>query len=157
MIGQLWSALAAIGSGLVLTAVAAGADPWVAAPLLTATALEVVWGVLVMRAGRILAPGTAIGVCAVLGLAAILMLFTRTIGLAPCLALVGLHWITAVFAAVSLRGERREQRLDPRPRAFLLTLTAQAMIVAAIITPALAETEPGASAVPHGTSTHSHH
>jgi hypothetical protein len=58
---------------------------------------------------------------------------------------------------VSLRGERREQRPDPRPRAFLLTLTAQAMIVAAITTPALAETEPGASAVPHGTSTHVHH
>lgn len=171
MFGQLWSALAALGSGLILLAVAAGADPWLAIPLVAVAAAEIVWGILTMRAGRIIAPRTTAILCTAMIVVAAALLFTRSIGLLPFLALVSLHWVTAVFAALRLSLARRH---DPaaRPSAagatapsttapgaakFLIVLTAQAMLVAAITTPALADTEPGAAAVPHGTSTHGHH
>ncbi|MBK0419588.1 hypothetical protein JD276_11130 [Leucobacter sp. CSA1] len=157
MIGQLWSALAAIGSGLILMAVAAGADPRVAIPLIIAAAAELAWGVLTMRAGRVIAPRTALIACGIVLAAATALLFTRTIGLVPFVALLTLHWITAVFAALRLRRGSRRSSPAPRSGAFVLTLTVQAMLVAAITTPALAQTEPGASAVPHGTLHDGHH
>ncbi|WP_336652041.1 MULTISPECIES: hypothetical protein [unclassified Leucobacter] len=167
MIGQLWSALAALGSGLILLAVAAGASPWLALPLITVAAGEIIWAVVTMRAGRIIAPRTTAIFCtAMIGVAATL-LFTRSIGILPFLALVSLHWVTAVCAALQLRLARRRdppstpaQAADasaPGAAKFLIVLTAQAMLVAAITTPALADTEAGAAAVPHGTSIHGHH
>ena len=144
-----WCGLAAIGAGLILFAAAAGTPLAVALPLILLACLETAWGVLTLRAGRILAPRLALAACACVAGLATIALVGRTIGLAPFLALLALHWSAAILIALALR-RPTELRPAPRPRSLLLALVAEALLVAAITTPALANTAPGRSALPHG-------
>lgn len=188
-----WCGFAALGSGLILCAVAAGADPLLAAPLVAVAAVELVWGAAALRSGRVPVPRTAIVVGAGIVAVATALLFLGVAGVIPLLALLVLHWTAAVLTALAFRrgqearggsagvgggGDRaavgdatgeaggrgtgasdhdgpeaagRSRVRSPRPAAFVLILTAQAMLVAAITTPALAHTSPGESALPHGT------
>ncbi|PRI11845.1 hypothetical protein [Leucobacter massiliensis] len=173
-----WCGLAAFGAGLILCAVAAGSPALVAAVLLALAVAEFGWAVLALRWDRIPAPRAAIAVAVLVVASVTLLLFTGTVGIVPLLALLLLHWTVAVLAAFELRrsgravpssapgraGAAGEQRTAPDerpaarwPRAGTLAviLTVQAMLVAAVTTPALANTAPGEFALPHGIS-HEH-
>ena len=148
-----WCGFAALGSGLILCAVAAGADPPIAAPLVAVAAVELVWGAAALRSGRVPTPRMALVIGAVVVALAIALLFAGVVGVIPLLALLVLHWTAAVLTVLALRRGRagRVRLRRSRPASLVLILTAQAMLVAAITTPALAHTSPGESAVPHGT------
>ncbi|UOQ61172.1 hypothetical protein MUN76_04160 [Leucobacter rhizosphaerae] len=160
----IWSALAAIGSTLILCAIAAESGWLLAGTLLAAAAAELVWGLGVLRAGRMLAPRLAIAVSVVVMAAATALVFARQIGWVPFAVLVVLHWSVALLAAVRLRRLRAASAYSagsgapasPRPGATVIAVTAAAMVVAALTTPALANTSAGEHAVPHGTSHHAH-
>ncbi|WP_449280781.1 hypothetical protein [Leucobacter sp.] len=165
MVTSSWCGFAALGSGLILCAVAAGTDPLLAVPLVALAVLELLWGGIALRVGRVPAPRAMLAVGAGVVAVATVLLFTGLVGIVPLLALLVLHWTAAVLAVLSLRrGRDRSPGTGPRgpagggaggrasrPAALVVILTAQAMLVAAITTPALAHTAPGESAVPHGT------
>jgi len=108
-----WPMLGALGAGLVLAALAAGAG---GAPQVVLAGLGVAalgWGGLSLHAGRILAPRAVLATAAT--------------------ALVSLGLLVMVDG-----------------RASLLGLVGGAALVAALATPALAATDAGRQAQPHG-------
>lgn len=176
-----WCGFAALGSGLILCAVAAGLDPPLAVPLVVAGGAELFWGGIALRLGRVPAPRAVLWATAAVAAAAVVLLFQGLVGILPALALLALHWSAAMAAVAVLRrragtraarGPRDDDRVGEHgraagarelrggwnrgPAAFVMILAAQAMLVAAITTPALARTAPGASAVPHGMMTEDH-
>lgn len=175
MIRALWPALASLGAGLVLFATAAGAAPAVAIPVGIAGAVELAWAFSVLRAGRLVMPRAAIvgGAVGIVGSG--FLLLTGPVALVPFVALFVFHWSIAIAAVIELRGARARSlgaaatvamapstapstasAPAPAPRqrragAFTIVLVIEAMLVAAIATPALAASEAGEFAVPHGT------
>ena len=161
MNGTLWSSLAGVGIALILCATAAGSGIAVAIPLLVLAAAHLGWAVISLRLGRIATPRIACSVAAVEVLLAGGMLITGLIGFVPFLALAGLSWSVAAVAAIARRRGRREAPAAPlsrgrRPGAFVLVLVAEALVVAAVTTPALALSTPGEFALPHGESHQGH-
>lgn len=166
MLRALWPALASLGAGLVLFATAAGAPVGVAVPVGIVGALEIAWAFAVLRAGHLVAPRAAIVGGAVGLVGSGFLLLTGPLALIPFLALFVFHWSIAIAAVIELRGQNARRAAadgaalrSPRQRrsgVFALALVIEAMLVAAIATPALAASEAGEFAVPHGTS-HSGH
>lgn len=178
MAASSWCGFAVLGSGLILCAVAAGADPPIAVPLVAVALAEFVWGGIALRSGRVPAPRAVPVAGAGVVVAATALLFAGVVGAIPVLALLALHWSLAVLAVRAIRRGREDRvgRHDEarrgaaaphrsrvrawadRPTSLVLILAAQAMLVAAITTPALAHTAPGESALPHGSmhGTHAH-
>lgn len=166
-----WPMLGALGAGLVLAALAAGAGgaPQVALAGLGAAALG--WGVLSLRAGRLLAPRTVLGVAVaallVGGAAVGAGAMTDVAGLPLAAASVFIASV-ALSAAVAVRARRAKHvraeepaslraeepakpaSRDPRALNTLVGLAVGAALVSALATPALAATEAGETAVPHG-------
>jgi hypothetical protein len=157
--------LAALGAGLVLLAQAAGAGG-VTQPALAVVGIAALgWGVLALRAGRVLAPAVVLGVAAasLVGAGAVVASGAAAMTDVPPAALAAacvFIVVVALAAGVTLRRRRRE---DPArasrsggssragsDRAAVLGLLAGAALVAALTTPALAATEAGEHAVPHG-------
>jgi len=163
MLRASWCGLAALGAGLILFAAAAGVPAAPAAVLIALASCELAWGALTLRAGRPLAPRFAVAAAGVVVAAVAVMLFSGAIGVLPLLALLALHLSASLLIVLGLRvserpGPRAETtlpRAQPSLPRFVLLLTAEAMLVAAITTPALAGTAPGEFAVPHGSS-HQH-
>ncbi|MCD1570328.1 hypothetical protein [Agromyces mediolanus] len=172
-----WPALAALGAGLVLAALAAGATGPVAVGVLFAAGLAALaWAFAALRAGGPVLPRTtlAVGLTVVVGLALVVGAGAAPqLGLAglPTIAAAGFALVVAVGAAARLRGahapgEGPDETRDAAPAsaspaapaatrtrhpvAATLGLVAGAALVAALATPALAGTEPGELAVPHG-------
>ncbi|WOF21457.1 hypothetical protein N8K70_08570 [Microbacterium betulae] len=149
MVLRIWPALASWGAGLILFAVAAGAPPWAAVALCLWAVATFGWGVIALRAVRLPAPRTTLA-CA-LGAVAVglVLVLAGTLGPVPFAALTVLHLLVAGCAAASLRRGPSAARHE-RPGRTVFALVAGALAVAALTTPALAFTEPGSSAVPHG-------
>lgn len=166
-----WPMLGALGAGLVLAALAAGAG---GAPQVVLAGLGVAalgWGVLSLRAGRMLAPRTVLGVAAAAlltgGAAVGAGVMTDVAGLPLAAASVFVASV-ALPAAVAVRAGRAEharveepaslrieepakpQCQDPHTFRTLAGLAVGAALVSALATPALAATEAGETAVPHG-------
>jgi hypothetical protein len=168
-LARTWPMLSALGGGLVLLALAAGAGGTAGGALTGAGVAGLGWGVLSLRAGRAIVPAVALGVSTALlvgagalvgtGLAA-----TTGVAVGP---LVGASAFIGVVAAHTAFVVRRRSRApqpiaDPpgaadvasRPvvdgRLSLVGLVAGALLVAGLATPALAATEAGELAVPHG-------
>lgn len=162
-----WIAFGALGTGLIHIAVAVGTPPAIAAPLIILGAVEFGWALAVIAAGRILAPRAAIagsiapslgwavltGSAAATGPAVLPFLPLAFLPLAIA-SLLGL-----VSGAVLAAGRRRQTDAGSRtdvasgPVAagrYVLGLTAGALVVGALVTPALAGTEAGRRAQPHG-------
>ena len=158
-----WPMLGALGAGLVLAALAAGAG---GAPQIVLAGLGVAalgWGVLSLRADRPVAPGAALGVSV-----AALLTGGAAVGSGAMADVAGLPLASAsVFmasialsAALAVRARRTEPvRVEeserptargPRPRLSLVGLIIGALLVSGLTTPALAATEAGELAVPHG-------
>lgn len=160
MITRLWSALGALGAGLILFAVAAGRPVAVALPIVLLAALHIGYALVTLRSSRPVLPRltpVACGIATGIGAA---LLFTGLMGVVPFAALFALYWGIALLAV--LAGRRTAASATPastpapRPGALIAGLASGAMIVAAITTPALSFTDPGTVAVPHG-ELHSHH
>jgi len=172
-LARTWPMLSALGGGLVLLALAAGAGGTAGGALTGAGIAGLGWGVLSLRAGRAIVPAVALVVSTALlvgtgalvgsGLAA-----TTGVAVGP---LVGASVFIAVVAAHTAFVVRRRSRAahpiaDPtgaadaasRPavdgRLSLVGLVAGALLVAGLATPALAATEAGELAVPHGEHDH---
>lgn len=174
-----WPMLGALGAGLVLTALAAGAG---GAPQVVLAGLGVAalgWGALSLHAGRVVAPRTVVVVSATALTAAGLLVAAGAMADVAGLPLAAASVFVvavALSAAVELRRRRAEYR-EPHPRhrpryrrrpaaagpsaitppgrtvdgrLSLLGLLGGAALVAALATPALAATDAGLRALPHG-------
>jgi hypothetical protein len=147
-----WIAFAGLGSGIVHLALAVDSPAGFAIALLLVGVLQFVWGVLTMAATRLIAPRAVIA-GALLPAAALWAAEIVTGGpvrALPLLVATVLELFVAMSVAVALRRGRPD---GPPPSAgrYLVGLAAGALAVAAVVTPALAATRAGESAVPHGT------
>lgn len=151
-----WAAVAAWGAGLIELALGAGAltqddaarGAGIALVALGAGAL--VWGAVTLARGRIVVPRAGVaGALAGIGaaVAALISDPARTSVLA--VAALTLLLISAAIACATRLRRRSASAGDAQPR--LWVLLAAAVIVAALVTPALAATDAGRSASPHGT------
>lgn len=163
---QSWPMLGSLGAGLVLTALAAGAELLPGAVLAGCGIAALGWGVLALRAGRILAPRATLGAGVILLVASAAIAATGSstsidVPLLPLLAADLLVGIVALGAAGVLRSRRvptTEPATSGRTRTatratgavHVVGLLAGSALVAALATPALAATEAGSVAVPHG-------
>lgn len=163
-----WPMLGALGAGLVLTALAAGAGgaPQVALVGLGLAALG--WGVLSLRADRMLVPRAVLGVAVaalLAGGAAATAGAWADVAALPLAAASVFIAAVALAAAIAVRGARARPTAGPptseaaaagRPspardaRRTLVGLALGAALVSALATPALAATDAGELAVPHG-------
>ena len=159
-------ALTALGAGLVHLAVGAGSPLAAAVGLCALGLVELVWGLAVLSRGRTLLPtAMLIGSLAPVALWGLLVTVRVTGGasgltdflpLGPLAAASALNLATALFLA----RERRSRGTEPaaespsaqpaRPGRYLLGMVLGAMAVAGVVTPALAATNAGTYAVPHG-------
>lgn len=158
-----WPALAAWGGGLVQLALGAGAITGagegsavrVAGVLLTVVgAVAIGWGVVTLARGRIVVPrlgiaGSLAGISA--GVAAMTLDPTR-ISVFAVAAATALLVAVALSCALELRRASRPSSIRTRDaaRPRLIGLLIGALLVAGVVTPALASTEAGRHAVPHG-------
>ncbi len=161
---RMWLAIAAICTGIIHAALAATA-PLPLAVLLTALALtELAWGVLTFLRDRVLAPVVVLIVAlAPVGGWALLVLGAAAGGaggllepfpLLPMAVAAAFELFVALVVGRRIReGARASLRDSPAPvpaGRFLAALFAGALASAALVTPALAATEAGQGAKPHG-------
>lgn len=152
--------LAALGAGLVLTAVAAGAGGYAGAVLVGCGVAALGQGVFGLRSGRVVAPATTLGGClGVLAGSAVVVVTgsAAVLGVAvmPLLAADLFVLVVAFGAAADLRARRvpagtRSGGRERQRRLPIVGMLVGAALTAALATPALAATEAGDSAVPHG-------
>ncbi|BDZ64550.1 hypothetical protein [Agromyces mangrovi Wang et al. 2018] len=156
-----WPALGALGAGLVLLALGAGAGgaPGIAMAGLGVAALA--QGVAALRAGRVVLPRTTLGVVAAYlvvaaGISAAGLLPGIGVAGGPLVAASALAVVPAAAAAHRLRaplqvpGSSAGRRSTVERWPSLVGLVAGAVLVAGLVTPALAATTAGEHAVPHG-------
>ncbi|KQQ93237.1 hypothetical protein ASF62_16090 [Leifsonia sp. Leaf325] len=177
-VGRAWPPLAALGAGLIHLAVAASAPAVLAVLLAVIGIAEVVWGVAVLRAGQPVLVRLALVVSSASSALWVAVAFSlMAVGAAepaasvPLLPLVAATVFTLSVAVVCARSLRRAdaavvtastgsassavQTAPAAPGAgggwrFVGAFAASAALVSAIATPALAATEAGQYAHPHG-------
>jgi hypothetical protein len=154
-------AVAALGAALIAIAVGAGAPLWAAAwwlalLVLAGGAAQLAVAVLALR-GRRLRPGAAalaLGAPTLAWLVGLVVGAAAAVPLVPMLAAssLGLSAILVLCrpARPGASAARRPPAAEPRPLAVLGVLAAASAVVAAVTTGALAGTEAGAFAQPHG-------
>lgn len=167
-----WPVFAALGAGIVLIAVGAGAmgaPTWgiaAAAALVGGGLAALVWAVAALRTGRMPVPGVALSAALGLVAASGVVLASgaasaASISALPLLAADVFALVVAIGAAATLRsrradaaGGRRDRaeaaRSARRPAVAVIGMLVGATLVAALATPALAGTRAGEQAVPHG-------
>lgn len=151
-----WAAVAAWGAGLIEVALGAGAvmqddaARGAGVVLIALGAGSLVWGAWTLARGRIVVPraGVAGALAGTVAAVAALMADPARTSVMAVAALTALLISAAIACAGRLR-RRGADADDAPPR--LWVLLAGAVIVAALVTPALAATEAGRSASPHGT------
>ena len=151
---RMVGSVTALGAALIALAVGAApvvslGMPWLAVPLLAAGLAQGAAAVLGLRGRRFppLAVLAAFGLPTAVWIGTLWLMPTATAGLpfGPMLAETGL-----ALVATALLGRRARRVQEPGPLASLLSLTASAAVVAAVATTALAGTQAGEFAVPHG-------
>ena len=161
--------LTALGGGLVLHALAAGAGGTAGGALAGAGIAGLGWGVLSLRAGRAIVPAVALGVSSavLVGTGALVgtgLAAATGVAVGPLVAASVFIAVVAAHTAFVVRRRSRAARPTPdqdrsadaasRPaidgRLSLVGLVAGALLVAGLATPALGATEAGELAVPHG-------
>ncbi|WP_353815008.1 hypothetical protein [Agromyces sp. SYSU T00266] len=162
---RTWPMLAALGGGLVLTALAAGAGGAPQAVLAGLGVAALGWGVLSLRGGRPLAPRTVLATSVAslaLGGVAVASDGLRDVPGLPLAAAAVFLAAVALSVAGAARGRRSRRggagaaASDRAPGTAaeagraVAGLVIGAVLVSALATPALAATEAGRSAVPHG-------
>lgn len=164
-ITRTWLAFAAIGTGLIHFALVIG-SPLALGLVLAAFGLtEFGWGVLTFARERIAAPRIALVVALIPVAGWTLLLVTSSVSEAPelasslgflPLAIASLFELFAVAVlGIHLRSKRDPDAAPAFPSVarYLLGLGLGALVVAGLTTPALAATEAGLFAQPHGEHT----
>ena len=172
-ISRLWLAFSAIGAGTIHLAVGASAPVLLMITLVGLGAAELGWGAVTLVRGRALAPGAALfgalipvfiwGAVATLGSGLGVPAAATGLPLQPMATATLFDLFLACSLALVLRRTRRTTSTSttegvPRASAgetaggwrFLAALTLAALVVSGLTTPALAATDAGAHAVPHG-------
>jgi hypothetical protein len=159
-ITRTWLAFAALGAGMIHLALVISSP----LPLGIAFALlgltEVVWGILAFIRDRIAAPRVVIAVAMAPVVVWALALATAVVLGQPAIA-SGLpvlplsiatlfELLIAATVAAHLRGDSERAKSSPSAARYLGALFIGAIAVSALTTPALAATEAGAFALPHG-------
>lgn len=162
MFARQWPALSSWGAGLIHIAIAASSPPVWAVALGLLGLIELAWGTSALRAGqvrhapRVLAASLgAVALSAAAGVA----------GVMPWLPLGSALVMLLIIAAAAAAGSRRQRHADAslaarpsqvahRPMRALLGLLLGALLVSGLTTPALAMTNAGENAVPHGQFSH---
>ncbi len=178
----MWPALFAWGAGLIHIAVAAGAPLGVLVPLTTLGVAELVWGITALRRGRMPLVRTTLAVAVIATLAGLVLALFDLMAWIPLMSSSLMLVAIAGAAAVTLRraartvagrkmagrkmaGRRMDGRVadaeaSARPSTpagrTLIGVVAGALLVSALTTPALAQTNAGDYAVPHGEMTGHH-
>lgn len=153
---RAWLGFFALGAGLIHLALVIGSPLPVGIPLLLVGVVEFGWGVLTFTSTAIpLARAAQVGaVVPILGWAALLVVAgpdaVPGVRVLPMLVASLLDLAVAIAITAVLRRPADAAR-PIRPGRYLLGLSAGALVVAALTTPALAATEAGDAAVPHGT------
>jgi hypothetical protein len=153
---RAWLGFLALGAGLIHLALVIGSDLPVGIPLLVIGVAEFGWGVFAFTAPALPFPAVArIGaIVPIFGWVILLLVgpvFAVGVRILPILVASLLDVAIAVGITVVLRRRARAEPESPmRPGRYLLALGAGALVVAALTTPALAATEAGDAAVPHG-------
>ncbi len=151
---RAWLGFLALGAGLIHLALVIGSPLPVAVPLLILGVAEFGWGVFAFTAPRIPVPRTAriAALVPILGWVVVILLGGGTgLGLRTLPMLVASLFDLAV--AIGITAVLRRPAREPRPIGagrYLVSLGIGALVVAALTTPALAATEAGEYAVPHG-------
>jgi hypothetical protein len=174
---RTWPALFAWGAGLIHIAVAAGSPLGVLVPLTVLGVAELVWGIAMLRLGRMPLVRWALAVGVVATLAGLVLALFDLMAWIPLVSSSVMLVAIAGAAAVTVRRAARGR--DPRGTDVrgtdvrgsdaqasarsavpagrtLVGVLAGALLVSALTTPALAQTKAGDYAVPHGEMT-SHH
>ncbi|MEV8359981.1 hypothetical protein [Microbacterium sp. NPDC076895] len=156
MITAIWLGILAVGAALLHLAAGAGAPPAWLAILVAIGTVELGWGVLTLRRGALTRPLiTLVGATAAILISAVAAIS----GAMPWLVLIvvlsfdGAIAVITAFSVRSVDSTRRARagsRRPGTPLATILSFVGSAVVVAALATPALAATEAGAHAVPHG-------
>lgn len=149
-----WPAVAAWGAGLVHLALGAGAvtarggAQFAGLPLIALGAAFLVWGAVVLARGRLVAPRTTVaGVLAGLAAGALALAADPVRTSVAAVAAASVLLIAVGFGCGrALRAGRGTDAASPR----LAGLLVAAIVVAGIVTPALAATEAGRHAHDHG-------
>ncbi|MCU1636043.1 MAG: hypothetical protein JWQ68_1282 [Cryobacterium sp.] len=164
-LGCLILALVALGAGLVETAVGAGTRVVPGTAFVAWGLAHLAWAVWLLYRGRIVGAGPALAVSllAVLAWPALVVLAGKEVGWQdllrplPLLAIAVLNLAIAVTLVADLRRARSESVSAGVPAAhrrsagaYFTCFVVVAAAVAALVTPALAATPAGDSAVPHG-------
>jgi hypothetical protein len=179
---RMWPALFAWGAGLIHIAVAAGSPLGVLVPLTALGAAELVWGIAMLRLGRMPLVRWALAVGVVATLAGLVLALFDLMAWIPLVSSSVMLVAIAGAAAVTVRRSARgrdprgsdvpgsdvpgsdvrgsDAEASARPSVpagrTLVGVLAGALLVSALTTPALAQTKAGDYAVPHGEMT-SHH
>jgi hypothetical protein len=152
---RAWLGFFALGAGLIHLALVIGSPLAIGIPLLLVGIAEFAWGVFTFTAGAVPFARAAriAAVVPILGWVALLVSVGAEavpgIRVLPMLVASLLDLAVAVAITVVLRRADAEAR-PIRPGPYLLSLGAGALVVAALTTPALAATEAGDFAQPHG-------
>ncbi|WP_413319521.1 hypothetical protein AA0Z99_03560 [Agrococcus sp. 1P02AA] len=158
---RLAGAVLALGSALIAIAVGAGSSAWLGAPLLAAGIGQALAGVLALR-GR-----PAPQLLVLLALIAPTVVWVGVLAIAPEPATALPAWpmlaeTALALSAAPMLARRAISVVEPRPLPALLALVLSASVVAVVATTALAGTDAGRFAVPHGehgltVEDHEHH
>ena len=151
-----WPAIAAWGGGLIQLALGAGAITTEgASPAIRVAGILLVvigagaigWGAATLAQGRIVVPRLSIAgsLAGILAAAGAMALDPTRVSVFAVAAASALLIAVALGSALELRREGQ-----PRSKRHLVGLIVGAVLVAGIVTPALAATEAGQHAVPHG-------
>ena len=162
-ITRTWLAFAAVGTGLIHLALVVSSPLPVGIVLTLVGLTELVWGVAAMAGTRLLAPRIALaGAVVPIVLWSIVLLvavessdsaIAEPLRFLPLALAALLELFAAGVLAVHIRRENAGDRPAPAaPSAgkYLLGLFIGALVVAGVTTPALAATEAGQFAQPHG-------
>jgi hypothetical protein len=156
-----WPAFAAWGGGLIQLALGAGAitgvgrDPAIRAAgifLIVIGAVAIGWGAATLARGRIVVPRLSIAgsLAGILTTAATMALDPTRVSVFAVAAASALLVVVALGCALALRRASHPPRLPDAARPRLIGLLVAALLVAGVVTPALAATNAGQHAVPHG-------
>lgn len=159
---RTWLAFAAFGAGLIHLAIAAGSALPLAITLAGLGVAELGWGVAILHLGRVIAPRAVVAISLVpilgWGVSAAIMpglgMPSAGLPLFPLAVASLFNLFIAVLVAIRLRGVAALPEAAPRTDQggrYLIGLVAAGILVSGLTTPALAATEPGSHAVPHGT------
>ena len=155
VIVRTWIAFAAIGVGLIHLALVLGTPPLVAVPLAVLGIAEFGWGVITFARDAVPLPRVAFGVALAPVLVWIAMLLTGTVpetwGLVPLAIAAVLELIIAALVGRHLQRHAAPPPPAPGVGRYLIGVLAGGLVVAALTTPALAATQAGLYAQPHGT------